>query len=502
VDKNKFLGFNSIVCPFDYIIENAHRVQGLIITHAHEDHIGGIPFLLKEVSIPKIYVPKFTKAIIENKLREHKDLKPFSFEFFKDDTIIRSKHFVIDFFRVCHSVPDAFGICFQTPTGNIVTTGDFRFDFLTKGDESDIAKMAEVGKRDIDILLCESTNAQTPGFSMSEKYIIDELRREIKICKGRIFVSLFASNINRVEEIIEIAINNNRKIILGGRSMVNNVGVTLKLGMLNLSRNEFLEMKDANNYPDNELLFLTTGSQGEEMAALNQIASGNNNWVKFKPTDTIIFSSNPIPGNYENVENLINKLYHNGVKINVSDSEKKIHSSGHATQTELQLLIKLINPRYIIPIHGEFKMLNALKRSGEYLGMHDDHLLIVVNGQKVRLAPGHKAEVTDDFVEMYDNFVDGDKINKDIDNLLKYRENLSSDGIISATLMINKQTKKLTQLPIFVIRGSFHSMSSSDLINKISYAVKEAVENLMNSNPSYNDQDIKKIVASTVDFHI
>jgi ribonuclease J len=249
----------------------------LIITHAHEDHIGGIPFLLKEVSIPKIYVPKFTKAIIENKLKEHKDLKPFSFELFKDDSIIKSKHFIIDFFRVCHSVPDAFGICLQTPTGNIVTTGDFRFDFLTKGDESDITKMAKVGERDIDILLCESTNAQTPGFSMSEKYIIDELRREIKVCKGRIFVSLFASNINRVEEIIEIAINNNRKVILGGRSMVNNVGVTLRLGMLNLSKNDFLEMKDANNYPDSELLFLTTGSQGEEMAALNQIASGNNN---------------------------------------------------------------------------------------------------------------------------------------------------------------------------------------------------------------------------------
>jgi ribonuclease J len=190
---------------------------------------------------------------------------------------VKSKYFTIDFFRVCHSVPDAFGICLQTPNGKIVTTGDFRFDFLTQGDESDITKIAEIGKRDIDVLLCESTNAQTPGFNINDKYIIDELRREISAAKGRIFITLFASNINRVDEIIEIAIKYHKKVVIMGRSMVNNITATMKLGMLNLSKNEIIELRDANNYSDSELLFLTTGSQGEEMGALNRIANGENN---------------------------------------------------------------------------------------------------------------------------------------------------------------------------------------------------------------------------------
>jgi ribonuclease J len=403
---------------------------------------------------------------------------------------------------VCHSIPDAFGICFNTPTGNIVTTGDFRFDFLTKGDESDIWKMAEIGKRDIDVLLCESTNAQTPGFSVSEKYIIDELRREIKVGQGRIFVTIFASNLNRIEEVIEIAINNKRKIILGGRSMINNVGVSLKLGMLNVSKNNFIEMKDIEHFPDNELLFLTTGSQGEEMAALNQIANGNHMFIKFKPTDTIIFSSNPIPGNFESVENLLNKLCKSGVKINISTSEKKIHSTGHATQTELQLLIKLINPRYIVPIHGEFKMLTALKRNGEYVGINPNNLLIVVNGQKVKLYSGHKAEATNEFVDIYDNFVDGNKVDKDISNLLKYRQILSSDGIVSIVLTIDEKNKIIDQLPIFSNRGGFHSQSSTDLISKIIHSIKENVGSILSNSNIIDEDEIKKNVQSTVEFFI
>jgi len=273
-DENVLLGVNSIICPFDYLIENQNKIKGLIITHAHEDHIGGIPYLLKEISIPKIYAAKLTAGIITKKLKEHKNLKPYSFEIFNDNTIIKSKHFKIEFFRVCHSIPDAFGIYFETINGKIIETGDFRFDFSTQGDEADLLKIAELGRRDIDVLLCESTNSETPGFSTSEKYVLDEIRRLITKAKGRVFVATFASNLGRIEEIIEIGVQCGRKICTIGRSMENNIDTSIKVGFLNVNKSCFIETRDIGDYKDNEVLILSTGSQGEEMAALNQMANG------------------------------------------------------------------------------------------------------------------------------------------------------------------------------------------------------------------------------------
>jgi ribonuclease J len=276
-DENILLGVNSIICPFDYLVENKDKVKALIVTHAHEDHIGGIPYLLKTLPIPKVYAAKLTKGIIEKKLKEHKDLLPFNFQIFDDDTKVSSKHFKIEFFRVCHSIPDAFGVYFETINGKIVSTGDFRFDFCTQGDESDILKMAEFGKRDIDVLLCESTNADTLGFSLSEKYIIDELRRIILRTKSRIILSTFASNLGRIEEIIEIGVKAGRKIVLVGRSMETNIETSIKVGFLNVNQSCFVEPRDVANYKDEEILILSTGSQGEEMAALNQMSNGKHN---------------------------------------------------------------------------------------------------------------------------------------------------------------------------------------------------------------------------------
>jgi ribonuclease J len=273
-DENVLLGVNAIICPFDYLVENKDKVKGLIVTHAHEDHIGGIPYLLKTIPVPKIYAAKLTAGIITKKLKEHKDLLPFSFEHFDDNTKLKSKYFNIEFFRVCHSIPDAFGIFLETPNGKIVSTGDFRFDFCTQGDESDILKMADLGRKEIDVLLCESTNAETLGFSVSEKNIIGELRRLIHKAKGRIFISTFASNLGRIEEIIEIAIKANRKICLCGRSMETNIETSINVGFLNVNKSCFIEPRDVNEVKDEEVMILSTGSQGEEMAALNQMASG------------------------------------------------------------------------------------------------------------------------------------------------------------------------------------------------------------------------------------
>jgi ribonuclease J len=276
-DENVLFGVNAIICPFDYLLANKNKVKGLIITHAHEDHIGGIPYLLKTIPISKVYGAKLTNGIISRKLKEHKDLLPHSFEAIDDNTKIQSKHFRIEFFRVCHSIPDAFGIYFETPNGKIVSTGDFRFDFCTQGDESDILKMGEIGRRGIDVLLCESTNANTPGFSLSEKYIIDELRRIITRARGRVLLSTFASNLGRIEEIIEIAVKAGKKIILCGRSMETNVETSINVGFLNVDQSCFVEQRDISKYKDEEIIILSTGSQGEELAALNQMANGKHN---------------------------------------------------------------------------------------------------------------------------------------------------------------------------------------------------------------------------------
>jgi ribonuclease J len=276
-DENVLFGVNSIICPFDYLIANKDKIKGLIVTHAHEDHIGGIPYLLKTLSIPKVYAAKLTVGIVSRKLKEHRDLLPHSFEVIGDDSKIKTKYFNIEFFRVCHSIPDAFGVFVETPNGKIVSTGDFRFDFCTQGDESDILKMAELGRRNVDVLLCESTNADTPGFSLSEKYIIDELRRVINRASGRVILSTFASNLGRIEEVIEIAVKAGRKIVLCGRSMETNVETSINVGFLNVNQSCFVDSRDVDKYKDNEIIILSTGSQGEELAALNQMANGKHN---------------------------------------------------------------------------------------------------------------------------------------------------------------------------------------------------------------------------------
>ncbi len=492
-DANDLLGVDSIICPFDYLVQNKDKIKGLIVTHAHEDHIGGIPYLLKTVSIPKIYAAKLTAGIIKKKLKEHKNLQQYSFETFDDNKIIESKHFKIEFFRVCHSIPDAFGIYFQTPNGKIVSTGDFRFDFSTQGDESDIQKMAELGRRDIDILLCESTNSETQGFSVSEKYIINEIKKIIDNAKGRVFLSTFASNLGRIEEIIEIAIKNNRKICLIGRSMITNIETSIDVGFLNVSDDWFIEAREIEKYPDNEVLVLCTGSQGEEMAALNQMAMGKHAWITFKPTDILIMSSNPIPGNYESVEKLLNKLSRKNITIITNRQEQKLHASGHATETEQQLMFKLINPLYLIPIHGEYKMLKALRKNASNAGINPDNVIQVTNGQKIELL-NHVAKATNDFVDIYDVYVDGNNINSDSDGLLKYRRILSQDGVFNITLLIDRKNKKVIDNPVVSTRGCIYAKSHYGLITKISYTIKTNIEELMNKQQSpINNNEIRKI---------
>jgi ribonuclease J len=365
--------------------------------------------------------------------------------------------------------------------------------------------MVEIGKRGIDVLLCESTNALSPGFSNSEKYVVDELKREIKIAKGRIFMSIFASNMSRIDEIIRTAIANKRKVVLLGRAMINNVQSSISAGILKVPKSEIISVQDYNDaqYPENQLFFLMTGSQGEEMAALNLIASGKHSSIQFNDRDLVILSSNPIPGNYEQVESLINKLYKTGVNVNINSSEKNLHSTGHATQTESQLLIKLICPKYIVPVHGSFDQMTALRKNGEFSGVPHDNLLVVVNGQKIKLFNNHTAVITDEFVDIYPNFVDSNnKLNKDSVELFNNRLKLSENGIVAVTVKVDKKAKKVLETPLISTKGCFSVTNSKNLIDTIISAIKKNIESAMAAKENnIGDGEIKKIVESTTEYY-
>jgi ribonuclease J len=365
--------------------------------------------------------------------------------------------------------------------------------------------MTEIGKRGIDILLCESTNALSPGFSNSEKYVVDELKREIKIAKGRIFMSIFASNMNRIDEIIKTAIANKRKVVLLGRAMINNVHSSISTGILKVPKSEIISVQDLNEsqLPEDKLFFLMTGSQGEEMAALNLIASNKHSSIQFNDRDLVILSSNPIPGNYEQVENLVNKLYKTGIKVNVNSSEKNIHSTGHATQTESQLLIKLIQPKYIVPVHGSFDQMTALKKNGEFCGVVHENLLVVVNGQKIKLYENHQAYISDEFVDIYPNFIDSNnKLNKDSVELYNNRLKLSENGIVAVAIKVDKKAKKVVDFPHISTKGCFNIANSKHLADIITNSIKQNLESSMTSKETnINDSEIKKIIESTTEFY-
>lgn len=498
-DEKELPGVDKIIPSYDYLKENERKIAGLIITHAHEDHIGGIPFLLKTVKVPKIYGAKLTLGIVQKKLNEHKDIVKPQFVTYDDATEVKTKNFYITFFRVCHSVPDAFGVYFKTKNGTIVTTGDFRFDFSTAGDQTDMHKIAKLSQEGIDVLLIECTNAETPGFSDSEVKIIEEIGRIVRRSIGRVFISTFASNLGRIEEIIEIALKFKRKICVIGKSMDTNIKTSINVGYLNVNTRDFIEARDIEKYKDNEVMVISTGSQGEEMAALNIMAQGKHPWINFKPTDTVILSSNPIPGNWQSVEDLVNRLYHKNITVIQNSPHLKIHASGHATETEQQLMIKLVNPKYIIPIHGEFKMLKRLEKNANYAGVHMDNIIQISNGQKAILK-NHVLRASDIFIDADEDYVEGNQINKNFKGVLNTRKNISNNGVFSVILTMDEK-HNLLSLPSITTRGCFYAKSEMPLMTKMAYAIKDAVQEEI-KNKGYNEIGLKKICSNTVNYYI
>lgn len=485
------LGFDGLIANYSVLVEKQDKIKALIITHGHEDHIGGIVHILKKVKIPKIIAPVLSTKLIEKKLNEHKNIfKPEIIPYLDDDEF-KFGEIEVDFFRVCHSIPDSFAVAFKTPNGNIVETGDFRFDFATSSDQTNLFKLMQIASRGIDLLLCESTSSEVPGFSESEKYIIKNIEDYIKEAKGRVFVSTFASNLSRIESIIAMGINLNRKVAILGKSMEANVKISRRLGYLKASDLDFIQAKDIVNFPDNEVLVILTGSQGEENAALNVMASQKHSKISLKPTDTIILSSNPIPGNFAAVEQMTNNLYKLGVTVIENSPEKKIHASGHATRSEQQLMIQSIGAKYVMPIHGEYKMLKTLKKNTMDLGYAPENIIIAKNGDVVQLLD-HEVTLTDIHYNATPMFINGHDINENSYELLQERNTLSSDGIVRILIVYSQKQKSIINVTLLT-RGSFYAKDFSSLVHKITSTLKHEISKELN-NENFDFKNLEEIV--------
>lgn len=500
--SSDLLGVNGIIPNFDYLIKNNKKITKLIITHGHEDHIGGIPYCVKSVNIGTIHSPLLAAELIKRRLEEFKDIKTIpSIEVFSDDTVIKTKYFEIDFFRVCHSIPDCFGLFIKTPNGNLISAGDYRFDFGQDTDDTNIHKIVEMSNRGVDLFLAESTNSGQPNFSESEDDIIENINSILLDTKSRVFVATFASNLGRIEKIIERGINANRKICIMGRSMEANIKTSIKVGYLRLKDSDFISTKEILTTPDHEVLVILTGSQGEEMAALNLMAENKYSKISLKPSDTILLSSKPIPGNFKSVDVLVNKLFKLGVNVIQHSSSFKIHASGHATKQEQQMMMKLIKPNYIFPIHGESKMLISMKENAIAIGFKPEQIIIATNGQKLELFK-KQITLTNKCIDTTPVLINGKKPSINTYQLVEERRKVSEDGIFMALISIDKKNRKLSKNPMITTRGCIYAKSSAALISKISYSIKDEIEELFKTNSKLTNNEISEIVKKNINSYI
>ena len=479
------LGIDYVIPDFSYLVENEDKIKYLLITHGHEDHIGGIPFLLQQVKIPKIYAPNQAKELIEKKLEE-RNIRYKNLKVYTEDTTLKTKYFNIEFFRTTHSIPDSHGISISTPNGVIVMTGDFKFDFTPVGPMSNLQKMAEIGKKGVMLLMSDSTNALSPGISLSESIVDENLGEIFRNNKNnRIILATFASNIYRLKHIIETCRENKRKVALFGRSMDTSIDIARKCGYIK-DKNIIVSAEEANHLDPGKVCLLCTGSQGEPLAALSRIASGTHKQIKLIPNDVVIFSSSPIPGNSLSISKTINKLYLKGVKVYTNGENNDIHSSGHANQEELKLMIRLFKPRFFAPYHGEYRMLKTHADLACDCDIPKSNTFILNNGDILNISKdsikkqGH--------VQANDIYVDGSRIG-DVSNIVvKDRILMSNNGILAIIVNIDTKNKVLLNTPLVTTRGYILVNESLDLIKEIEMYCKKIInKKLKEKNINFAD---------------
>ena len=477
--EDDMLGIDLVIPDVTYLKENIDKVKGFVITHGHEDHIGALPYILKEVNVP-VYATKLTIGLIENKLKEHNLLRTTKRKIIKHGQSINLGAFRIEFIKTNHSIADAAALAIYSPAGIIVHTGDFKVDYTPVfGDVIDLQRFAEIGKKGVLALMCDSTNAERPGFTMSERTVgktIDGLFAEHQ--NSRIIIATFASNVDRVQQIINSAYKYGRKVVIEGRSMVNIISIAQELGYINIPENTLIDVEQMKNYTGEQLVLITTGSQGESMAALSRMAAHLHKKISILPGDTVIFSSHPIPGNEKAVSNVINELSAQGANVVFQD----VHVSGHACQEEIKLIYSLVKPKYAIPVHGEYRHLKAHAEVAQSLGIPKENIFLMYSGDVMELDEDGAA-VTGK-VHTGAIMVDGLGVG-DVGNIvLRDRQHLSEDGIMVVVLTLEKRTNQLLAGPDIVSRGFVYVRESEDLMGEAREVVEEALDGCLSKNIS------------------
>ena len=473
----EFPGIDYVVPDFTHLKNNRNKVKALFITHGHEDHIGGIPFLVKSLNIPAIYAPRLAAALIRNKFEEMRLTDKLPLIEYDEKTKVNVDRFNVGFFRVTHSIPDSFGVVVDTPEGRIVSTGDFKVDLTPIGPDINLTRMAELGREGVDLLLSDSTNAENEGYTPSEKNVFDAIDDVFSKAGGRLIISTFSSNISRIQQICEAAIKHGRKIVIVGRSMEKAMEIARSYGYIKMPDDTIIEPEDIKNFRSNQIVVVCTGSQGEPMAALSRIANGEHKDVHIAPGDTVVFSSSAIPGNGIMIDHVVNLLTRCGADVVTNSILNDIHSSGHPSKQELRLVLKLFKPHYFMPMHGEYRMLLIHSQIANEVGVPPENCFVLDNGDVIELTKGKIKRAYQ--VEHGNTYIDGKDIKGLADGVMADRRILTSDGMVVVSITIDSHNNKLIDSPLMVMKGvvASHSKKSVDTCAKL--VEKAVIEKLL-----------------------